>query len=86
MAIILGYLTLQTWGFHPLTTEYWANMQMNQSVFSYIFLYIVACGTYASVIAIYYFNWIGFAQPMPFNQLYAGTLSYVIINMAVLFR
>ena len=81
IVVIIAFYSFLAWAVHPLFTEYFAGLAMIQSKFAYLFMYFVACGTYMSVIAIYYSNWMDYAHPMPMN-FYIGT-SVTILAMAI---
>ena len=86
LTVLFVYMPFMTWTVHPLYTQYWANFSMKSSNLSYFFLYMVACGTCVTAIAIYYYNWIGLAQPMPWNGFITNSIAFIATVLAALRR
>ena len=86
IAMLLCKTPFTTLVIHPVMTEYWANLSMNGTMISCIILYIIVSGIRILTIAIYYFKWTGFAQPMPVNDALSGTIAYFGTTIAALFR
>lgn len=83
---ILVYAPLVIWASHPMLTVYWANFPIKGRWFSYLFLVMMGCGTWALVIVVYYYSWTGFSQPMPLNLHTAASATFASCNLLVLLR
>ena len=69
-----------------MSNEYWANISMNGSGMSYLFLYFVASGTRITATVVYYFKWTEKAQPMPLGGYITGSVAFLAIVIAVILR
>ena len=77
-----------SWLVHPNITEYWANLPMMSRSSSYIYLTSIGYSTWIAMLVTYHLicDYLGVSHPMPLNFYALGSVTFLVLNVAILSR